>query len=340
MPLVSALEWDNFLTHRPNAHLLQTAAWGDLKAAFGWRVYRLIVGEIGAQILVRPLVLGFSLAYLPKGPIGSEKQEDNAQISDQEWKLLLPDLDSLCQQIRAVFLKVEPDFLERSEGDGIPVPMGFVLSHHGIQPPRTLIVSLRESEEEVLGRMKQKVRYNIRLSLKKGVIVRPSSDLRLFHTLMEATGQRDEFGVHSRNYYQRAYELFYPRRKCELFVAEYEQKPLAALMVFAHGQRAWYFFGASSNEHRDRMPNYLLQWEAMRWARAQGCLSYDLWGVPDFDLDTLENSFLQRSEGLWGVYRFKRGFGGKLYRTGGPWDRIYLPAIYKLYLWWVTRKMS
>lgn len=338
MPLVTAIEWDNYLNSYPGAHLLQTTAWGEFKASFGWRVFRVISDQYGAQILIRSLGLGFSLAYLPKGPVGLNSHDGLLQINSQAWEGLITELDILCKQNRAVLLKVEPDIFDQSNQHA--VPPGFILSPHNIQPLRTLIVSLQGSEEEILGRMKQKTRYNIRLSLKKGVIVRSSADLNLFHSLMEVTGQRDEFGVHSRDYYQHAYEIFYPRGKCELFVAEYQHKPLAALMVFAHNQRAWYFYGASSDEHRDRMPNYLLQWEAMRWARDQGCFTYDLWGVPDFDLDTLESDFLQRSEGLWGVYRFKRGFGGQLYRAVNPWDRIYQTVIYKIYLWWATRKSN
>ncbi len=85
------------------------------------------------------------------------------------------------------------------------------------------------------------------------------------------------------------------------------------------------------------MPTYLLQWEAMRWARARGCTSYDLWGVPDAELAELEAGFTTRGDGLWGVYRFKRGFGGVLRRSAGSWDRIYLPLLYRLYTVWLAR---
>ena len=104
-------------------------------------------------------------------------------------------------------------------------------------------------------------------------------------------------------------------------------------MVFYQGWRAWYFYGASSDEERNRMPAYLLQWEAMRWARLHGCREYDLWGVPDEDESVLEANFTGRSDGLWGVYRFKRGFGGKLARSVGAWRRVYNPALYRLYQW-------
>jgi lipid II:glycine glycyltransferase (peptidoglycan interpeptide bridge formation enzyme) len=104
------------------------------------------------------------------------------------------------------------------------------------------------------------------------------------------------------------------------------------------GKRATYLYGASSNTHRDAMPTYLIQWEAMRWARAQGCTEYDLWGVPDASPQTLEAEFTERSEGLWGVYRFKRGFGGELRRSAGPWDRVYNRPLYNLYRWWASRR--
>jgi peptidoglycan pentaglycine glycine transferase (the first glycine) len=101
--------------------------------------------------------------------------------------------------------------------------------------------------------------------------------------------------------------------------------------------RAYYFYGASANEERERMPTYLLQWEAIRWARAHGCIEYDLWGVPDADEETLEANFTHLSEGLWGVYRFKRGFGGELRRSPGAWDRVYQPVMYAFYKWWTNR---
>jgi lipid II:glycine glycyltransferase (peptidoglycan interpeptide bridge formation enzyme) len=189
--------------------------------------------------------------------------------------------------------------------------------------------------------MKQKTRYNINLALKKGVVVKPHTDLGAFYDLMEVTGQRDQFGIHSQAYYQRAYELFHARGNCQLLLAEFEGVPLSALIVFGYGNRAWYFYGGSSNEHRERMPNYLLQWEAMRWARSQGCSEYDLWGVPDVDPETLEANFSKRSDGLWGVYRFKRGFGGEFRRATGPWDRVYNPFLYRLYsLWLKVRRVE
>jgi len=349
MPESTASEWDDFLSNYPDVHLLQTTAWGELKSAFGWDVARLQTGShptrqtglIGAQMLFRRLFFGLTLAYIPRGPVGG----DEGEIDGSNWAVLWQEVDALCRRRRAVFLKVEPDLWENSPGPETelesqtnPVPRGFLLSQHNIQPSRTLIVSLSGDEEQVLARMKQKTRYNIRLALKKGVVVFPSLDVETFYRLMKVTGQRDTFGVHSLEYYRRAYELFHNRNECELFMAEFEGEPLASIMVFARGKRAWYFYGASSNEHRECMPTYLLQWEAMRWARTRGCTFYDLWGVPDVDEEGLEATFADRAEGLWGVYRFKRGFGGRLSRALGPWDRVYRPVFYKFYCWWANRR--
>ena len=325
MALLDLAEWDAFLSSYPDAHVLQTSAWGELKSAFGWSAARLAQGAAGAQVLFRRLPLSLNLAYIPRGPVGLE------------WKTLLPALDNLCRKRRCVFLKVEPDLCEAPGVEPL-TPAGFRLSQQTIQPSRTLLVDLSGDEQHLLARMKQKTRYNIRLAQKKGVLVRPCSDLELFYRLMGVTGERDNFGVHSLDYYRRVYELFYPRGECELLLAEFQGQPLGALMVFAHGRRAWYFYGASADELREAMPTYLLQWEAMRWAGGRGCSEYDLWGVPDADEQTLEANFEQKKGGLWGVYRFKRGFGGQLCRSQGPWDRVYNPVWYAFYRFWVARK--
>ena len=169
--------------------------------------------------------------------------------------------------------------------------------------------------------MKPKTRYNTRLAEKKGVTVRAWDDIEAFHKMMLVTGGRDGFGIHSLEYYKRAYELLQPKGLGEILVAEYEGKPLAALFVARNGHRAYYLYGASTDEERNRMPTYLLQWEAMKWAKARGCEEYDLWGVPDEDEVNSRSQVKVRHDGLWGVYRFKRGFGGELKRAAQAIDQ-------------------
>jgi peptidoglycan pentaglycine glycine transferase (the first glycine) len=340
-------DWNDYLTRHPEAHILQAGEWGVLKSAFGWQVLRLVNDGVGVQLLFRRLPLGFSLAYIPRPMTAIFSHPD-----------LMDEIDQVCRQRRAVLLKIEPDEWEGSSAS-TPLLIGgkaggkspdspsaghrstdFIPSPHNIQPPRTIVVDLRGSEDNILARMKQKCRYNVRLAEKKGVTVRAWEDVESFHKMVLITGGRDGFGVHTLEYYRQAYRLFHPAGSCELLVAEFEGRPLAALMVFARGKRAWYLYGASTDEERNRMPAYLLQWEAMRWAKGRGCEGYDLWGVPDEDEPVLEAHFERRSDGLWGVYRFKRGFGGALRRSAAAMDKVYNPLLYRLYLWRMAGRES
>lgn len=328
-----AQEWDDFVAAHPCAHILQTAEWGELKAAFGWSPQRVAVVEdgapcAGALVLYRspPLGLG-ALAYVPRGPLVDwERPEEAAGLLDA--------LAKAARARRAITLIVEPDLPDEPRWRELLASSGLRPSPLGsIQPRRTLMVDIGRDEADILAAMKPKTRYNIRLAQRKGVAVweGTESDLPAFHRLMAETAARDHFGAHDPAYYERAYHLFVPRGWARLLIAGVEGEPVAALMVFALGRRAWYFYGASADIHREKMPTYLLQWEAMRWARSRGCADYDLWGVPDEDEERLEAEFTRRQDGLWGVYRFKRGFGGRLVRTVGAWERPLRPALYGLY---------
>jgi len=325
---ITATEWDSFVAPHPQGHILQTPAWAELKCAFGWTATRIGIKEkgnvvAGAQILFRALPLGIAtIAYIPKGPIVNWENESLV-------KFLFEAIDSVCKSTNAVFIKIESSVI--SDQLSVIPNYQLLITSKPIQPQRTLVIDLRPTEDEILAAMKQKTRYNIRLAEKKGVTVSPSDDLDTFNKLMQITGERDQFGVHSSAYYRKVYELFRPLNRAQIFTAYYNDQPLATLMLFMLGERAWYFYGGSSNEERNRMPTYLLQWEAMRWAKARGATHYDLWGVPDEDEETLEANFETRDDGLWGVYRFKRGFGGKLIREPDAWDRVYSPMMYKLY---------
>lgn len=320
--------WDHLATG-PNGHILQSWAWGELKARFGWRVQRLVVGDACAQVLYRSLPGGLgTIAYVPKGPLVDYDDLPALQI-------LLDAIRPLARQQRAVTLKIEPSVEDDPAVVQALRSLGFKPSPQAVQPPRTILVDLDAEPDELLRRMKQKTRYNIRLAGRKGVTVRSGNerDLPAFYRLIETTAQRDGFGIHTQHYYESAHHLFVPAGRGRLLLAEIDGQLLAGLVVLAPdgGGTACYMYGASSDEHRNLMPTYLLQWEAMLWAREHGCRTYDLWGVPDEDEGTLEAGFTQRNDGLWGVYRFKRGFGGRLARSIGAWDLVYAPLRYRLY---------
>jgi len=335
---VEAAVWDSFVEKQASPHILQTRSWGALKSQFGWadeRVGLIQDGALvaGAQLLYRRLPTGMGrLAYVPKGPLMDWSDEE--QTED-----LLSILDHTARSQGAIALTVEPDLPDEPTPSERLRSLGFQPSPLGsVQPRRTIVVDLSPEEEEILMAMKSKTRYNVRLAGRKGVTVRAGdeADLPTFHALMAATSARGDFGIHTPAYYEAAHRLFVDQNRARLLLAEVEGKPVAAVIVFALPPRSWYFYGASSNAHREKMPTYLLQWEAMRWAKSLGCTSYDLYGVPDEDKETLEREFTQRNDGLWGVYRFKRGFGGRLARSVGAWDRVYAPLRYRLYRWLLT----
>lgn len=328
-------EWDAFVADHPQGSLLQTTAWARLKNHFGWRSRRVWLrrdGRLvaGAQLLFRSAALGLlRVGYIPHGPLVDWQDEEQAAV-------LLNQIDLAAYEHGAGLLKMEPLLWQEEMGPAewaaLCARLGCLSNSDTIQPPRTLVIDLRPSEEEILAAMKQKTRYNVRLAEKKGITVREgtAADLPTFNQMMQITSQRDHFGVHSPTYYRLAYELFAPRQAA-LLIAEYEGRPLASLMAFACGRRAAYLYGASSNEDRERMPTYAAQWAAIQWARRKGCTEYDLWGVPDLPEAELEANFNDRPDGLWGVYRFKRGFGGRLQRTVGAADRVYNKLVYWLY---------
>jgi peptidoglycan pentaglycine glycine transferase (the first glycine) len=360
MPKNSLSDWQQFIEQYPNAHILQTPTWGKLKTAFGWKMDWVICKEgieIGAQIYFRNFAPGINLAYIPKGPVYDLSLFHNVPEAHRFWD----QVDLVCRSRKAFILKIEPDIWIKREpiGKGLdkssiqsspdndtaitevnqPV-LNFSLSDHTIQPRRTTVIDLSGDENDILSQMKQKTRYNIKLALRNGIVVQPSTNIELFYDLLKVTGDRDRFGIHSLAYYQAVFDLFYPRNECQLFLAQHQGEALAGLLILKNGQRSWYFYGASNNKKRELMPTYILQWEAIRWARSQGCMEYDLWGVPDFDLDYLEDHFTSKNDDLWGVYRFKRGFGGELRRSIGAWDRIYNPFLYTLYQWWIQRQSN
>jgi peptidoglycan pentaglycine glycine transferase (the first glycine) len=317
--------WDTFVRAQPRAHVLQLSAWGKLKAAYGWSAEIAAICEhdrmiAGAQLLFRrlPLRLG-TMAYLPMGFYAPPECES----------ALWSEIDACARRHRAAFLKWEPGFIDRTPEQ--IAALGFRPSPQTIQPPRTILIDL-DDDETMLARMNQGTRRKIRQSQKNGIIYKEATqdEVSKFTAMMQITGIRGDFGVHEPGYYALAYDLFVPH-DAALILAEHEGDTLAGIMVFAAGKTAWYLYGASSNQKRNLMASYGVQWAAIQWAKQRGCAVYDLWGIPDADETTLEAEFERRDDGLWGVYGFKRGWGGRVERSAGAWDRVYNPLIYFAY---------
>jgi peptidoglycan pentaglycine glycine transferase (the first glycine) len=340
-PSIPSDQWDAFVKAQPRAHVLQQSAWGDLKSAYGWSVERVGVMNdaktelvAGAQILFRrlPFRLG-TMAYLSMGPIFSDPFPEKGAPFNYVEGALWYHIHAAAKKHGAAFLKWEPGIYRAGETISDFKMLGFHESPQTVQPPNTVLIDITGDEETILARMNQGTRRKIRQSAKNGIryYEGTKADVAKFTAMMQTTGSRNEFGVHEPGYYERAYDLFVPQGDAALILAEHEGDHLAGIMVFAAGKNSWYLYGASSDVKRNLMGAYGVQWAAIQWAKARGCQTYDMWGIPDADEAALEAQFETRSDGLWGVYGFKRGWGGEVVRSLGAWDKVYNPLVYAAY---------
>jgi lipid II:glycine glycyltransferase (peptidoglycan interpeptide bridge formation enzyme) len=337
-PITDPAIWNATLALMPYAHVLQTWEWGEFKAmTTGWNPQRIAYVHEGvvvamAQILRRK-VGPLSILYVPKGPA---LDYTNPALRAS----VLSELKRHAAQAGAIFIKIDPDV---TTGVGVPgqpdafddptglqiiaewKSAGLAFSPDQVQFRNSAIVDLRRSEDELLAAMKQKTRYNVRLAERRGVTIRfgTEDDLPLLYALYEITAQRDGFIIRPLDYYRKAWGMFMQAHLAQPIIAEYLGYPIAHVIIFGFGRRAWYFYGASSDEERENMPTYLLQWEAIKWAKQQGMAVYDFWGAPD--------DFYNADDPLAGVFRFKEGFGGVTVRRIGAWDYAPRSLLYTAY---------
>lgn len=344
--------WNSEIASLPGAHILQTWEWSQFKAIYGWRPIPKVWRDANSNVAAAAMILErlgrlggigpqFKVIYVPRGPM--LHWEDAVQRSR-----VLDDLQLLARKENAIFIKIDP---EVPLGKGVPAspedrldPLGqtisteltsrgWIFSQDQIQFKNTVYLDLSGSEDDWLSRMKQKTRYNLRLAEKKGVMIRRGTleDLPEAYRMYAETSVRDGFVIRSEEYYQHVWQSFMKAGMADLLLAEFEGQAVAGLFLFYFAGRAWYLYGMSRAVHRDKMPNYLLQWEAMRAARGHGCLLYDLWGAPD-DFDAQDS--------MYGVFRFKEGLGGEVSRFIGAWDYVAKPLYYQMYTNFLPKMLS
>ena len=282
---------------------MQSWTWGELKSRFGWSPVRLAVRDGagreagGLQMLIRRRsIVGFArlgIAYIPRGPFGA--------AGDDIYDALFATAAAEARAAGAWFLRVEPAAHDFEKLQGPLHRAGFVRTRQFVQIRATAYVDLRPDEEEILESFKSKTRYNVRLAARRGVRFREArsdADVDSFFALTVATGGRDGFAVHAKDYYRAVWKSFGETRG-SLLLASFDGEDIAAILVVRCGDMATYLYGASSDRHRNQMPNHLLQWEAMRWAKAAGCSTYDFWGMDDGEAG---------DRSMAGVDKFKSGF--------------------------------
>lgn len=323
----TALAWDEALGKLPWPHVLQSWAWGEFKSRWGWQAERWqftspdAPSSAGVQVLRRGLArLPLCVLYAPKGPVCRDLAAYDAALAF---------LEARARRQRALWVKVDGDISLDPDGAHLE-PLrrrlrarGWRYSPSQVQFRNTAVSDIGRSDDALLAAMKPKTRYNVRLADKRGVRVRIASpigdaDARLLYAMYAETAQRDGFLIRDAAYYFDAWRAM----NAIGLIAERDGQALAGLVMFIHGARAWYFYGMSRTEGREHMPSYALQWHAMRWARDHGCRVYDWWGAPDV---------LDERDPLWGVYRFKEGFGVQFIEGIGAWDYAPWPLLYRVY---------
>jgi len=292
--------------------------------------------------------------YVPKGPL--------LNWGNPLLRLrVLDDLRSLAQKLGAIFIKIDPDIRigtgipgepdAQDDNSGLAVisdlkQYGWRFSREQVQFRNTVLLDLSRSIDSLLAGMKQKTRYNIRLAERRGVRIRlgTQADIGLLYRMYSETSKRDGFVIRDESYYRTVWGTFIPLdtsspinlevvnnivdNKLKIFpsaiplIAEVNNEPVAALIYFLFANKVWFLYGMSLEVHREKMPNYLLQWEVICRAKKAGCYVYDLWGAPDE---------FKEKDPLMSVFRFKQGLGGQVIRHIGAWDLPVRPILYNLY---------
>lgn len=317
-------EMETFVRNHPRGHFMQCPRWAQVKEFWDWRGILIYEKErvVGAvSVLIRPLPLGFSLLYGPRGPVC--RREDPGV-----WNALLEALKHMAKKHRAVLVYLDPDEPD-SNGEFRSLLRGLGFREKtdegfgNIQPQYVFRLDLTAGEEAVFRAFSPKTRYNIGLSRRRGVTVQeysggepvPGPVLEHFSRLMKITGERDRFQVRGTAYFEGLLKAL--GKDASLFVASFDGQPIAGTIEVFCGKKAWYLYGASDNQNRGTMPNYLLQWTMIRRAMERGCELYDFRGVPG---DLSENA------PLYGLYRFKKGFSGTYTKFSGLFSYTFRPV--------------
>lgn len=329
-----AARWDALVLQQKSFSMLQSADWAAAKKPLGWSASRVAIAEngtlvAGAQMLVRPLPFGAgSVAYVPHGPVG--RWQDRAVAP-----ALFGALHEIARENGAAFLKVEPATSDGLGPRDTLSELGFTRSAFPNQPLATVVVDIEPEEEAILRAMRDSTRRKIHAATRKGLVVRRgvADDLPTFFGLMRETSQRTGAPLRSPRYYESEFRTFDAKDQAVLLFADHNGQSIAAHVAYAHGRHAAFLHQASSSSRSNLNPNCLLVFEQIRWAKSKGCRTLDLWGVPDEVGELVargEPMPANRTDGLWGVYRFKSGFSRSTIGSAGSFDFVYSPRVYAL----------
>ena len=320
--------YKKFLESHERCNFQQSLEWGNVKT--NW-IKEVILsedkdGNIRGSLCVwiRKIPIFGNIMYSARGPV--------CDIHDEEViKDIVEGANALAKKYKAFVLRVEPDILKTdTEFRNIISRNGFKIKDDSkdfkdeIQPRFVFRLDIKgKTEDEIFAAFHQKTRYNVRLATKKGVVIKEGTreDLKDFHNIMVETGERDNFIIRSLSYFEKMYDELAPNHM-KLLMAYHNDEPIAGIIPIMYGNKVWYLYGASSNKHRNLMPNYLLQWTMIKEAIQRGCDMYDFRGV---------SGVVDESHPQYGLYRFKKGFNAEFTEFIGEIYIPYKPLVYKLY---------
>lgn len=315
-------QYEEFIKNNRMCDFEQSLKWNKIKTY--WLNEQIIVKQddkirLIANILIRKIPVFGTIMYIPRGPIG--EIENKKVIYELTEKLKL-----LAKKYNAFVVLMEPDILKSNkEFKRIVKSFGYKVNSRSksfassIQARYNLRLNLEDkTEEELLKTFNSKTRYNIKLAEKKGVVIKEKGlpGLDEFYELLKETGLRDNFIIREKEYYKKILEEF---DGATILLAYYNNLPIAGIMPLTYGNKTWYLYGASGNSYRNLMPNYLLQWEAIKLARRNNSIGYDFKGC----------SFKGNKPD--GLYRFKKGFGTELVELIGEVNLEIKPIRFHLF---------
>lgn len=304
-----------------HSQILQSWAWGDVKGSFGWEAVRLIFGSFSSALVLKRKLpfINKCFFYVPRGPLVDFS--DKAQV-----EAFACAVKKEAKMHGALFLRMDPEIRENDlETLSLLKQRGFIKAKKEIQPRSTFILDLTQEIEKIKSGFESKFRYNIHVAEKHGIVVKRRDDeeaLKEFYDIYKETCSRQAFIIHPLAYYKKIMEEIILKGNGAFFNAYHEGRAIASVVIFTFGKRAWYMYGASANAYRNMMPNNLIHWEVIKWAKEKDLKEYDLWGIP---------SNPGEKHPLWGVYRFKKGMGGDLVKFIGSYDLPFNRAFYALF---------
>lgn len=307
--------FDYLIGTSPEPDFAQTAAWAELKS-LTWRpvhyLYQVTAGESLIAVtawLRRPPLFPYSLAYAPRGPILLRAEAE--QHLPAFWEELRREL----RRLGAFGLKVDPAWSSSARAEQM-VALGFrpVESDSpfgGTQPRKMIRQDISADQEELLASIPKKIRYNIRYPEKNGVTYRLGgvADIPGLMSVLRDTSRRKQFLERGPEYYERL--LTAMGDQASLILGYYEDQVIAAGVTVVCGKIAWAVYGGMLRSHNHLRPYYGLNWQRMLWAKSRGAEVFDFSGVP---VD------LSESSPLYGLYTFKKSFGGELVEFIGEYE--------------------